>query len=202
MPAKKKETQLPNDIFTEPFEAVLRGLGITTYDFVIVGDGSGNTWEHECGWASIALRYNSLERKVFFGAMNYGSNNTGEMMAYLQPLMWFAAKEQKRRKAPGAAPRIYSVHILTDSDYCRGRGTGSGRDFKTNLPFWNLFDMISRQGFQLHWHWIRRDSFGLNVYADQLSRAARLLVRESQLQKATEIAGKYPVQVDECNPFE
>ena len=191
---KTKLIPLHDPVFTLSLDDVIEAAGIQSWDLLIVGDGSGNTWDHECGWSSVALTYNSLERKVFHGAMSHGSNNVGEMMAYLQPLMWYVARERKNRAA-GSATRAYNVHILTDSDYLV-----KTEERRSNMPFWALFDQFPRQGFLLHWHWIRREQIGLNVYVDQLSRMARLLIRDSGLIEESELTGPYPVSVYKCNP--
>ena len=169
-------------------ENTIESLGIEAWDLLLVGDGSGNTWEHACGWAAVAIQKTSFRPTFFHGAMSHGTNNMGEMLAYLQPLLWYQAQERKRRKEQNSAPVQRIVHIATDSQYCQQRGSGASRDFKRNLPMWTVFDLIERQGFQLNWHWIPRESNILNIFTDHLSRESRLSLQGANLpEKATKM---------------
>jgi ribonuclease HI len=190
---KVKRKRPPRDPLRETFEAMLRRLGIGEWDLVLVGDGSGSNWQHECGWACLAFEASTFERRVFYGAMNKGTVNTAEMMAYLQPLCWYISKDQDN-KTTGA--RV--IHIITDSQYVEKRGPSGNAGAKKNHIMWSVLDLIKRQGYVMHWHHVPRDSVAANQFSDLLSRAARLQIKNGKILADTE--RKLPVQ--NCNPWE
>lgn len=162
-----------------PLTDVLKRLKITDWDFIIFGDGSGQSWQKDCGagWGSISIEKSMVPggshlRDVWTGQMNKGTVNIAEMMAYLQPLEWLASREEDKRQNGGTF-RAFNIHLVTDSQYCRDTGEHPKQIRKRNEGLWALFDAFKRRGFVLHWHWIRRESVGLNWYADMLSKLAR-----------------------------
>src|SRR4051812_31047554 len=70
----------------EPDRTTLAGLlarlGIGSWDFVIVGDGSGSGYHSEAGWAAVSVERATGERLVWDGAVNRGTVNFAEVMAY------------------------------------------------------------------------------------------------------------------------
>ncbi len=180
----------------------LADQGVTDWDFVILGDGSGSNWNREAGWASVSIERLTLERLVWWGAMNKSTVNFAEIMAYLQPLNWFQAREQERRSR-GRNNRFYDVYIFTDSEYCRQVGAGDSVAVKKNAAPWAGFDVLRAHGFMLHWRYIPRESVALNHYCDRLARLARLLVRkynvQDRLEAEAEAAGA-PQTVYDINP--
>lgn len=179
---------------------MLERFNVTKWDLVLVGDGSGSNWNNEAGWGVVAIEKDSMQRRTFYGAMNKGTVNFAEMMAYLQPLTWYMAEDARRRKElRSTAPIIRNIHIFTDSSYVRNQGDRKDLGFKKNKALWAAFELIHRQGYFLHWHWAERDDISLNTYADQLSKAARRLVKANDLEAGLLAAGRDPA---EANPFE
>lgn len=152
---------------------MLSRSGVTgQWDYVLIGDGSGSSFDREAGWASVLIERITLQRFVWTGFMNRGTVNIAEMMAYLQPLEWLA-DQAERERAGGGKTRAYQVHILTDSQYCEGRGGGRFAQGQKNAGFWGVFDVFARLGFVLNWHWIPRGDNALHEYCDALSKACR-----------------------------
>ena len=146
---------------------VLWSLGIDKdrWDHVLFGDGSGNTWEKPCGWACTMVSRISRHRRVFYGSMSHGTNVTAELMAYLHPLFWLAEQ-------PVNSHRGTNVHIVTD---CRPLVTmWKSQHRKTNKLIWSAMSQIQKLGLRLEFHWIPRDTYQLNQFADALSRYSRL----------------------------
>lgn len=169
------------------------------WDLIIVGDGSGSNWNYHSGWASISIEKATLNRRVWYGGMNCGTVNFSEMMAYLQPLNWYLAVEADRRKKTSKV-RFRKVHIVTDSKYCKDRGNSNERAPRKNAPLWRIFDEFKRHGLLLHWHWIPRASVDLNVFADKLSKEARLALKNSSTQDIVENGFDNFKNVYDCNP--
>lgn len=187
---------------SETLEELLLRLQIqpNDWDLLIVGDGSGSNWNYQSGWASVSIEKETLERRVWFGAMNCGTVNFSEMMAYLQPLNWYVSAEITRRKKRGKA-RFRKVHIITDSEYCRNIGEKRALTPKKNGALWRIFDDFHRHGLLLHWHWIPRATVGLNVYVDKLSKEARLTIKNCQVQERVDEQGfDDPHTVYDFNP--
>lgn len=144
---------------------------------MIIGDGSGSNWTRESGWASVSIDRTTLERRVWFGSMNCGTVNFAEMMAYLQPLNWYAAVELTKRKKSKSV-QFKNVHIITDSKYCAEQGVKKDTSPNKNSGLWRIFSDFQRHGILIHWHWIPRDTVELNIYADKLSKEARKSIAE------------------------
>lgn len=194
--AKRKKTKEPKR--NDPLDKLLKTLKIKEWDLLLVGDGSGSQWDKECGWGVTAIERSTMTRRVFYGAMNNGTMNFAEAMAYLQPLTYYLAKEEDKRRAGKVDVVGMSVHIVTDSEYCRHRGTSRSTQLKKNRGLWAMFELIQRQGLILNWHWVKRDIIALNRFSDGLSRAARVLFKESDLDEY-KINGQ---DAYECNAWE
>jgi ribonuclease HI len=181
---------------------MLDRLGIEKWDLVLIGDGSGSQWKMPCGWATVAIERRHRTRKVFYGAVNHGTVNFAEMMAYVQPLTWYLQKQQKaRKKAAGRARRMdRRIHIITDSAYCANRGESRDLSCPVHRILWGTFELIRRQGLHLEWHWEKRNRVELNTYADRLSKVARCLIQEHD-KESRRVVNRHGSEYD-LNPWE
>lgn len=176
----------------ETLEALLGRLEIAAWDFLIVGDGSGSDWKRGAGWASISIERATMERRAWYGAVNFGTVNFAEIMAYLQPLNWLAAREEGKHRA-------VRVHIVTDSMYCKNKGhSRNGAAPGKNAGLWTILDAYTRQGLVTYWHHADREDVMLNRFVDRLSRAARLALARHDL--VDHVEGQFGVAVEDCNP--
>lgn len=141
-----------------------------------MGDGSGSRWGRPAGWACACVERVTAVTKdpqVFFGAINSGTVNFAEMMAYAQPLDWLAWREVELREK-GGPTRVLRVHVVTDSDYCRSTGaSGRASTSRKNPGLWQVFGVYARFGLVLTWHHLPREEHALNRYCDRLSKLAR-----------------------------
>ncbi len=169
----------------EDLEGLVQRLKIKRWDWLLIGDGSGSNWGHECGWGCVAINRLTFDRTVFWGTMNRGTVNFAEMMAYLQALNFIDAEEMARRKRTGTV-RTRSIHVVTDSDYCRSQGSSGNLMPKRNGSLWRVFEDYQRHGLVLHWHHRPRTDVALNIYADALSKAARHLAKSHNVQETIE----------------
>jgi len=186
----------------ETLDALLKRLQIEQWDLLLIGDGSGSNWNFECGWGCISIEQDTMKRRCWHGAMNLGTVNLAEMLAYLQPLSWYLQQE-RRRQEKGAPIQPRHIHILTDSQYVQLRGKDrTFRPQKSN-PLWQVFRQFGAFGMVLHWHWIPRETVDLNTFADKLSKAARLNLKGKDLQTQVEEKGYRPARsVYDINPYE
>ena len=155
-------------------------------------------WDYPVGWACVAIERSTAFRKVFYGAMNDGTVNVAELMAYLAPLSWYMSTECKKEKH-GRLTGVRHVHIITDSEYAQQKGDAKAAVTMThNTMLWAAFALFERHGLCLHWHWQARETIALNCYVDALSKAARQLVKDTKtLQHVKDNTGLTP---RDCNP--
>ena len=137
---------------------------------------------------------------MWLGLCQHRTVNFGEMMAYLQPLHYLAAKEDDERHKEHRGRRVRNIHIITDSSYCADQGRSDDLSPKRNGALWRIFDDFERNGMFLHWHWTQRNNVGLNIYTDKISKLARLLLKEHDLQAQLENQGSKIRTVYDFNP--
>ena len=195
MPKKLKKTPLTFSeqlIQVKDVEGLRSVLGIADpWHYIIVGDGSAQTWEHFAGWASILIDSGDLIPQVFTGAMSAGTNIMCEMLAFIHPL-WKLASIKRVEQA--------EVHIVTDCQPVQNSGNGKV-ERKKNREMWFMVDAFRRKGLNLHFHYIPRDTLSLNKLAHDLANAARktheyampkLLKSSLAIQEATTVADLCP----------
>jgi ribonuclease HI len=195
---KRDKGMSADQIEQETLEELLKRLGIDKWDILIVGDGSGSTWTREAGWAAVTIDRKTMSRRVTTGALNVGTVNIAEIMAYVQALECLVAEHEERRR--DGEMKLYRVHILTDSDYCRQLGNRPNRVIKKNASLWSIFDVFALHGYRLHWHHIKRGTCALNLYCDELSKLARKNAKEYN--PIDEIASEEAKTVYDINPDE
>ena len=113
-----------------------------------------------------------MAREVWAGAMNRGTVNLAELIAYVQPLTWIVNQEQERVKA-GGSRRAVRIHVVTDSQYCVTQGEVAAGLMNKNALLWAAVAAMRREGLVVTWHHIHRDDAALNSFCDELSKIAR-----------------------------
>jgi hypothetical protein len=174
-----------------PVGQVLGELGVAPdgWDALLVGDGSGISWDRGCGWATVLIDHYTNLRKDFRGAMMPGTVYLSELLAYFHALLWYIRGPGKIRlrsllhNKPGERVK---VHIITDNESVALQGRGE-YSRKMSEEVWAGMDAIAMKGYELHWHWMRRDSLGLNQLVDHLSRESRIAVEGVKLPQNTSI---------------
>lgn len=187
----------------ETLDQLLERLNIEKWDLLLIGDGSGSNWNFECGWGCVSIEHDTLARRAWYGAMSAGTVNFAEVMAYLQPLGWYVNREMLRRKKVTYKVQTRHIHIITDSQYVRNKGSSKDLLAGKNGALWQVFRQFGAQGMMLHWHWIPRETVELNRFADQLSKAARLNLKGKDLPtRVEEKSFNPPRTIYEFNPCE
>lgn len=165
----------------DSLQDLLQELGITTWDVLLIGDGSGTGWDSPAGWAVVLIDKPTRGRKLFYGAVNHGSINFAEGAPYFQALLWyhhFHGRDRLRRQGQ------LHVHVLTDSQVTTQHGQQANQlaaDLpRANSPIWAGVREFVRLGYQLEFHWRPRKSSQLNELADRFAGEAR-----RQLQQLT-----------------
>jgi len=186
---------------------VLADLGVTDWDVVLVGDGSGTGWSKACGWAAVLHDRATSLRQVFLGGLNHGTNYLAELLPYIHALLWYTRGPGKSRlherimRQPGSC---LMVHIITDSEILASQGNGkAGR--KENEELWLALDRMASKGYKLVWHWVARDRLGLNQLTDHMSRESRLtidLVIEEAIKRISVVKPPEGTSIYDYNPAE
>lgn len=191
-----KHEQFPDETLDE----LLVRLNIKQFDLLLIGDGSGCNWKHEIGWGCVSIDGATLARKAWYGSMSAGTVNLAEMMAYLQPICWYVDREIKRRKQANYKTVVRHIHIITDSQYVKTKGSSSDMLSGKSGPLWQVFKQFEAQGMMLHWHWVRRETVELNKYADHLSKHVRLNIKNKDL--AAQVEDRMSRNIYGFNPSE
>ena len=194
---RKKAEQLPIDPLTlAPLQTVLDHLGVSKndWDVVLVGDGSGSTWQAGCGWAAVLIDRESKQRRVFFGAMSCGTVNLSELLPYLQAIMWYDNAKNEWLKTTPKTP--VKIHVITDSKYTADAGNKL-IPRKANKEIWAALDVVVQKGYHITWHWMGRSETGLNMLADHLSKLCRTTLGKVSVPDGTNVYAFNPHAVCE-----
>lgn len=150
-------------------EALSSELSLPEYDLLLLGDGSGTTCHESCGWACVA--YNKLTDDIEFhnGSMSCGTNNFAELIPYCQAL-WHFDQFYKTVAAPGVAGR---VEIVSDSEVTVRCGNGIYAR-KGNGFLWSGIEWFEKNGYNIHWTHVRRNTNKFSKRCDWLAGETRI----------------------------
>lgn len=170
--AENPPAEIPED--PDPVGSLLRRHGIENWDWLLVGDGSGSRRGYAIGWACAMIPRVGPPLPLRWGGMSDGTVNMAEPLAYLGPLLEIAAN---------LPPDVFvRVHVVTDSEYVRGRAENRGAPDSKNWALWNvLFDSLPPQ-LVVKFHWEERGHC-LNAIVDEFSREARRSIHPGPLEK-------------------
>lgn len=182
MPGKKKAKEPRPSKPLDPSviqstDQLLQSLGVPPgeWDVLLVGDGSGTSWNLSCGWACVLVDRTTGLRKDLHGGMNAGTSYLAELVPYVQALSWYmdgpgrAVLWDRVRAKPTNKIR---VHIVSDCEILSSQGGGKAGRSKGRL-YWSLLDALEAEGLKLHWHWMKRSQLGLNRLCDYMAGLCR-----------------------------
>ena len=165
-------------------------LQIPDWDWIIVGDGSGTTWQRAVGWATTVFdRLDQENPKVLWGAQSLGTNVVGELQAYLMAMQWLVGSKQ--------AIKFKRVHIITDCEYLT-EGSSNPFNQHANKGMWVMMDSFRRTGMRLRWHWMPRDVIQANRFCHNLANIARKGMKGMDEQATEQTTGELEVPSDDA----
>ena len=167
-------------------------IKLSEIDYLIVGDGSGTTWEKGIGWASTVINCRTFQREPIYGYSNHGTNIVAEMKAYTEALEWLVSQKLPYREGGTR------VMCLTDCEHIADSWTRQ-QITKKNRERWELLRSYQRRGLLIRIKWIPRAIWDLNAFADQLAGNCRIQ-GETLLEKTLKELGR--ASVYEINPSE
>lgn len=164
-PPKTKEPKKPAQTLEEVLE--LTGIEDGEWDVLLIGDGSGTSWDKSCGWG-VTLITSTNYRNNYSGSFSNGTNNIAEIMAYMLPLMALSAGE-----VPLDIKKGCKVFIVTDSQYV-ANGVNERIPLKTNGEVWAAIQSVRRLGIDLKAVWVGRDEIDLNRLGHSIANKCRI----------------------------
>lgn len=177
--ADKRRKAGPSDLhLVVTVEQLLQAYEIEEWDAVVIGDGSGTTREHSCGWGSILIENGVGEgHRLFSGSLSSGTNNVAEIMAVLQPLMDLTSRKR------GVGPHGCRVHVFSDSSYVvDGLNTRFGvlqvSTTESNRELWLALFGARRNGLVITAHHVPRDVLAYQQICHNMANACRKSQRE------------------------
>jgi ribonuclease HI len=160
--------QLPLDAITS-LDQLAQDLHLPTIDLLLIGDGSGTVYDKPAGWGCVAYDHRQQQVTLHAGALTTGTNNFAELMPYVQAL-WFHHQDH------GQAPVTpVSVVIVSDSEVTVRCGNKRYAR-RANACVWSAISWFETNGYQLHWHHVRRNSNGWSAFMDNIAGQARQLL--------------------------
>ena len=192
--SKSRKVGKQDPLRTAMLGQVLAELGIYDWDVLIVGDGSGTSWDRGAGWSAVLVDHYLGRRKLFYGGMNAGTVTIGEVLPYVHAMSWYSRGVGKERlharRTDGSGRNYLHVHIITDSALVASQGNDPQEQVvrrKANREWWAALDSIIAMGYQMHWHWMARDRLGLNMLTDHLSRTSRQAIEAISLPEGVDV---------------
>ncbi len=155
---------------------LLRAYAITNWDLILIGDGSGSSAVHPCGWSVVIIDRRTGVRTLLVGGQNMGSITLAEALPYLLALQHFDSNIRGTIHAadPGERQELF-VHILTDSQHTARAGQGKHSRDKYGA-IWAGLDHFGKLGYYLNWHWFesgRENPFLLHSFTDEMASVGR-----------------------------
>ena len=165
------------------------------WDYLVIGDGSGTGWGETMGWGSTLICKSDNSRRVFYGAMSSGTNNTAELMAALHPLSFLVNNLNWADR-----PQGIKVHVVTDSKYVADGLTHDNpiwvAGLTKNRELWMALHMTRRRGIEIIGHHLPRNSIDLATFGHELANASRKrligVLTELKHQESNECESKSP----------
>jgi ribonuclease HI len=143
------------------------GLGMTDFDIMLVGDGSGTTVDKACGWYCGA--YMRPYTYAFRGGASNGTNNFAELMPYVHAL--WTLHSMLNRWTYGK--QHYKVTIVSDSEVTVRIGNGQYQATK-NESLWAAMNWFKDNGYEITWIHVPRNSNPISTLADAEAKKARV----------------------------
>lgn len=160
---------------------LFRMHGVSRWDLMLIGDGSGSGATFPCGWAVTIIDRTTGTRTMLVGGQNMGSITLAEMLPYLLALQYFDVHMRGVIHAGGDRGRPDLVtHIFTDSQHVAMAGQGKHARSKY-AALWAGMDHFDKNGYKLNWHWLnegRDNPFLLHHLMDEIAAVGRSRMME------------------------
>ena len=99
------------------------------------------------------------------------------------------------------AGKTLKVHVLSDSATTVSGGNSLQRRHAYPL-LWGLLDNLQQQGLDVVFHRIPRESVGLHIFIDRLSKQARIRLKDVQRTAVEQMQVEFPGLPDDLNAYD
>lgn len=147
-------------------------LGLPKFDLLLIGDGAGTLYYKPCGWCCHAFFPQTDEVLEHRGGTSGGTNNFAELMPYVHALWHYEAAH--------ASGLITDVEIVSDSEVTVKCGNKEYTR-RANASLWSAIEWFEKNGYRLHWNWVRRNSNPANHRADAVAVETRKAMEKLSL---------------------
>ena len=158
----------------EHFERLVVSLRLPPSDVILVSDGSGSICTKPCGWYCACYYRPTKKVTEHWGGATGGTNNYAELMPFLHTL-WVIDTAWKKHGGSAKASPPTQVCCVSDSELTVNIGNGLYSP-TANLVLWAGIEQFKKQGFELSWHHVPRNSNPINAKADKMANKTRLAV--------------------------
>jgi ribonuclease HI len=167
------------------------GIKSKDWDWLIVSDGSGSTWQRSAGWCGILIHQHSARRHVFSGSLSYGTSNLAEILGVFHSI-WYLSDQERQ-------PSWQQILVLTDSQYVAQMIEKPSERVKSHAALWKTIWAAKRDLLNIKAQWIPRASIALNQLADAVAGETRLR-QKNVLQEAIEKLNFDVTKLSQINP--
>jgi ribonuclease HI len=162
-------------------QAHLEGLAVRlvlpTFDLLLTGDGSGTLAVKPSGWFCVSYERSRGDEgvNVHFGGANGGSNNYAELAPYCHALwVYHVSRFGQGAVRPGSRVRVV---VVSDSEVTVRCGN---REYerRANASVWAQIEWFEKNGYELAWVHVPRNSNPVNALADEVAGSLRSAMAE------------------------
>lgn len=152
-------------------QKIAKEVGVGEFDLLLIGDGSGMTYDSPGGYFSWVYNKKTGEVSRVCGANSNSSNNFCELFPYIHALIVYDNSSEHSRFFSPRKQKL-RVAVVSDSELtvkCAKKEYGR----KANLPLWAAIDWFEENGFELKWFHTRRNTNPASSHADKIAGECR-----------------------------
>lgn len=139
---------------------VFSSLQLESCEIVLVGDGSGTTSSSPYGWCVLAFTRSGDVTRITRGGSG-GTNNHAELEPYVYALQFVHNNKMGRK-----------IGIISDSEVTVRCGNGQ-YERRANAALWAAIEWFERNGYEIVWRHVPRNSNPASSYADKVAGMVR-----------------------------
>lgn len=143
------------------FEDIAQNLGVSEFDLMLIGDGSGTTIEKECAAACFSYDRDLYQVRRHYCTFSHGTNNFAELVPYVHAL-WVLSYLQP-------AKELRRIVIISDSEVIVRQGQGRYAR-NSNTCLWAAIKQLEQESYVITWVHVPRNSNPISTACDRLAK--------------------------------
>lgn len=146
------------------------GLNPRDFDYVVMSDGSATTIGSPGGFAAFIIDLRTDDRHVINGAFSNASVIICETAPFWLATHWIGNREEERMALRPRPLRGSKLLFLSDSQtLIKYHGGRAMQEWWTSITRY-----ANVHGLLLTWQWVKRESCGMQIFCDHVSRFSRV----------------------------